>query len=392
MRVRFFGVQLLAVVALGAPILALAAPQTAPSSQLQPKAASAAADTLTLYSEPGFKGRHATYHFASVDVERQGFVARSAASKSMWTLCEGGEVASRCQTVNGQTPELRFAPQLVRPGVNALALYDQPGLKGRRVVYSFTADHPAPFHARSARTWGGPWSVCARRFHGCQTLDGKATNLDMVVGAVRPDPVIAISVSDPLPQVIQTAPVKAPSVHVHKVAKPVVLAAPKPTKSLPAKIHALPAKATPGPQPPHPQKLVHLAAPHAAAPPPRHLVIQLSDDLPRRHRHDARAHDWRVRDPSPHHSRHRHLTSVRHEPPPPREFAWRHGKDLRLVHASHPAHHAFRGKLVHMVSDRHARRTHASHHRLYHRVKMYWGGSDPYLYDAEPRDDGSSPW
>ena len=174
---------------LASALFGLALPFTASATPLpsQHAAAHAGAGELTLYSEPGLRGRRATYKTATLDVERQGFVARSATSVGMWTLCEGGEVASRCQTVEGQAQELRLAPQIVRPGLNALGLYDQPGLRGRRLIYSFAADRPAPFHARSAQTWGGPWSLCERGFKHCQTLEGRTANLDFVVEAVKPE-------------------------------------------------------------------------------------------------------------------------------------------------------------------------------------------------------------
>jgi hypothetical protein len=161
-----------------------------------PPPSGTAANVLTLYAEPGLRGRHAVYKAASNDVDRQGFVARSAASTGLWTLCEGHQVASRCQTVQGAAPELKLAPEIVRPGLNALALYDQPGLKGGSIIYSFAADRPAPFHARSARTWGGPWSLCERDFKRCQTLDGARQDLDLVVAAVRPAPDVAASAAE----------------------------------------------------------------------------------------------------------------------------------------------------------------------------------------------------
>ena len=141
--------------------------------------------SLTLYEHPSFQGRHAVYREPSADLGSLGFTARSARSTGLWTLCDGRRLESRCQTVNGAAAKLKLEPAIVRPGVDAVALYERPGLKGRRVVYSFPSDQPPGFKPRSARTWGGPWSLCdARR---CETIDGaKARAIDVNVIAVQP--------------------------------------------------------------------------------------------------------------------------------------------------------------------------------------------------------------
>ena len=151
-----------------------------------PAAALAAASSLTLYEQIGLQGRNATYRSSSADLTRQGFVAHSASSTGMWTLCDGRRATSRCQTVNGRAAVLKLKPRIVRPGLNALALYERAGLKGRRVIYSFPAEKPPGFRPHSARTWGGPWSVCAGRTGGCETIEGRRANLDMDVVLVRP--------------------------------------------------------------------------------------------------------------------------------------------------------------------------------------------------------------
>jgi hypothetical protein len=394
MRVRLFALQLLAAgLAFGTPLTAGAGhaqPAQPPASAAPARAAPpTAADSLTLYSEPGFKGRHATYHFAAVEVERQGFVARSAASSGMWTLCEGGQVVSRCQTVNGQASELRLAPQLVRPGLNALALYDQPGLKGRSIIYSFAADRPAPFHARSARTWGGPWSVCERSFKRCQMLDGKSASIDLVVGAVRPERATA-STPAPAPVNVRPLPVKTQGAPAAKAMKPAPLSSPKPPKPLSVQAHVAPVKATPPPRPLRAQRLVHVAEPRKAPPPPRHLVIQFTSDVPMHRRHEARSARRDSHAVVAHAARRSLLTPVRRETPRSRDLVSHHRRQTRLVRDVRPIHHLVRPRLAHMVSD-HPRR-HGPHRRLYRRVRMYWGGPDPYLYDSDPRDDGPGPW
>jgi membrane-bound inhibitor of C-type lysozyme len=129
-----------------------------------------------------------------------GFTARSAISTGLWTLCEGRKAAGRCQTVNGAAAHLKLEPKIVRPGVDAVALYDKPGLRGRRVIYSFASDLPPPFRPRSARTWGGPWSLCASGARGCEVVDGVRPNLDLDVVAVRSGrAAIPIAMTGPAP-------------------------------------------------------------------------------------------------------------------------------------------------------------------------------------------------
>ena len=317
-----------------------------------------AAPSLTLFADPNLKGRRITYRTASIGVERQGFAARSASSVGVWTMCEGGEVASRCQTVDGQIPELRFSPQIVRPGVNALALYAQPGLKGLRVIYSFPADRPAPFHARSARTWGGPWSLCERGFHHCQTLEGSSQDLDLVVAAVRPEPVAAG---------VQSAAFAVASAPADKQAPAAVR--PKPVKS-PSPVHS-----------PHPPRLVRVDAAHTVthkrpAPPRRATVEHAAFEQPRhayeRSRQAQRSHAWSG-----------HAVRADRFVPPPRYF-----RTFRSVRFDHVARRPMPAHLVRRIAERHSRHAHAAHRRLYRRVRMYWGGPDPYLHDAEPREFG----
>ena len=377
---------------LGAPLAAPAGPAVHATPPPVATTAKVAANTLTLYSEPGLRGRRATYRATAVEVERQGFVARSASSTGMWTLCEGGEVVSRCQTVDGQAPELRFAPQLVRPGLNALALYDQPGLKGRSIVYSFPADRPAPFHARSGRTWGGPWSLCERGFHHCQTLDGKSASLDFVVGAVRPE---ASASSDEAPPETTPIPAKAEIRKAHKAAKPSPISAPAQLQPFPAMVRIVHARAPQAAKAPRPPRwAVHVAEPRKAAPPPRHLVIQLTDDPPRRRHHEIRTYDRGPPAPSARITHRNLLTPVRSQAAPRRSpSVARHGQDVHLLHIERPSRHVEGRRLVHVVSDQPARHAHAPRRRLYRHVRMLWGGPDPYLYDydAEPRDFGPDP-
>ena len=74
--------------------------------------------------------------------------ARQAVMEScaadMKTLCDGKDPASKCQTVTSQAATLKLLPAIVRPGVDAVALYEEAGLKARRVVYSCASDQPPP--------------------------------------------------------------------------------------------------------------------------------------------------------------------------------------------------------------------------------------------------------
>ena len=143
------------------------------------------APSLTLYERADFTGRHAVFH-AGAETARQAFIAHSAKSTGVWTLCEGRDPASKCQTVNGPAAKLKIEPAIVRPGVAAVALYERPGLQGRRVVYTFGSDIPPPFRARSARTWGGAWSLCDGAGK-CQVVDSeRPVAIDIQVGLVKP--------------------------------------------------------------------------------------------------------------------------------------------------------------------------------------------------------------
>ena len=313
-------------------------------------AAAHADNVLTLYSEPGLRGRHATYRNAAHDVEHQGFVAQSAASTGMWTLCEGGEVASRCQTVEGEARELKLSPQIVRPGLNALALYDQPGLKGSKVIYSFAADRPAPFHARSARTWGGPWALCDRGYKHCQALDGTTKNLDLVVAAVRPAPEAADTDTDAAP-IAEPIAAKAPVARRHS------------PQSTPVASHPRPVKA---PAPLRP-RLVHVAVSHPKPVRPAPKPVRVM-------------HAWR-----PSHLVHAPVfTPVRERPKA------RHSEVSRRLHEARPVRfeRSFRRpthlRLVHEIADSHARHAHTVRHRLYRHVRLAWGDGDPYLYRYAP--------
>lgn len=342
---------------------------------VQPSVASATPGVLTLYSDPDLKGRHATYKTTSLDVERQGFAARSAASTGMWTLCEGGEVASRCQTVDGQARELKLSPQIVRPGLNALELYDQPGFKGDRIIYSFPADRPAPFHARSARTWGGAWALCDRGYKGCQSIEGRNQNLDLVVAAVRPEPAAIAQTPVVMPAAKPPAPIRVAAARAGKAVS---------ASSRPARLLAPPAAL------PRASRLVHVAtslkkrarahAPvltHAAAVHPRPAKAIA-----------IRVHETRAR--AAHPARRSLYVEARERRDARRESVQRHPYAVRLVRHEAQPRHALHARLV-RVSERHSRHVHVVRRRLYRRVRLFWGGSDPYLYAADPRVWGPPP-
>ena len=165
--------------------LVVAALAAGPAALATAKAAHETA-SLTLYEKADFTGRHVTFH-AAADTARQAFDAHSAKSVGVWTLCEGKDPSSKCQTVNGPAAKLKVEPAIVRPGVDAVALYEEPELKGRRVIYSFASDQPPPFKAKSARTWGGAWTLCDVGTDNCQTINGeRAVAVDIDVSQVQP--------------------------------------------------------------------------------------------------------------------------------------------------------------------------------------------------------------
>ena len=167
--------------------------------------------SLTLYEKPDFTGRHVGFH-GQADTARQAFDAKSARSTGVWTLCESRDPAGKCQTVTGAAATLKLTPAIVRPGVDAVALYEEPGLKGRRVLYSFASDQPPPFPAKSARTWGGAWSLCDAAGAHCQVIDSeRPAAVDVKVGLVkpgRPQEKLQLALAPPAPS--YPAPAAAP--------------------------------------------------------------------------------------------------------------------------------------------------------------------------------------
>lgn len=241
-----------------------------------------AASSLTLYEKADFTGRHITFK-AAADTARQTFDAQSARSVGVWTLCEGKDPASKCQTVNGDAARLKIAPALVRPGVDAVALYEEPGLKGRRVVYSFASDQPPPFKAKSARTWGGAWTLCDTAGDRCQTVDGEhPAAVEIAVSQVQPvqprkaaEPIARLQIAmaappaaepDPVPPSLAAEPPPSPAAPP-PVERPRLKAAPSEPEAVLAE--AAPPKAEPAPSPyveiPLPPR-IRPAAPEQAAP------------------------------------------------------------------------------------------------------------------------------
>ena len=231
-------------------------------------AASSAAhqpDSLTLYEKADFTGRHVTFHTAT-DTARQAFDAHSAKSVGLWTLCEGKDPTSKCQTVDGAAPKLKVEPAIARPGVDAVALYEEPGLKGRRVVYSFASDQPPPFKARSARTWGGAWTLCDAASDHCQTISGQHPSaIDVEVSQIqpgRPQERLQVAMAAPPPE----APAPEALAPESAGAEAVVSQPPPPAEPAPPK-----PEPAPPPPPPAPPMLAAAAAPEpqlAPAPPP----------------------------------------------------------------------------------------------------------------------------
>ena len=168
--------------------------------------------SLTLYEKADFTGHHVVFH-AAAETARSAFTAHSAKSTGVWTLCEGRDPASRCQTVNGAAPKLKIEPAIIRPGVDAVALYEKPGLQGRRVVYSFGSDIPPPFKAKSARTWGGAWSLCDGAGK-CQVVESeRPVAVDIQVGLVkagREPERLQLALAEPKPEPRPEPPPAAP--------------------------------------------------------------------------------------------------------------------------------------------------------------------------------------
>ncbi len=198
--------------------------------------------SLTLYEKADFTGRHVSFH-AMADTARQAFDAKSAKSTGVWTLCEGRDPAAKCQTVTGEAARLRITPAIVHPGVDAVALYEEPGLKGRRVLYSFASDQPPPFRAKSARTWGGAWSLCDAAGGHCQVIDSDHPEaVEVKVATVkpgRPPERLQLAVAAAPPPPPEPAPPAAPPA---RLAPQVAEAPPPPREAAP------PPEAAPAPE------------------------------------------------------------------------------------------------------------------------------------------------
>ena len=180
--------------------------------------------SLTLYEKADFAGRSVTFH-SQVATARQAFAAHSARSVGLWTLCEGRDPASKCQTVTGSAPRLKIEPAIVRPGVDAVALYEEPNLKGRRTVYSFASDQPPPFQPKSARTWGGPWTLCDAAAGHCQTIAGEhSAAVEVQVATAQPGRTMAGSIFSLGDAPVTVWHLLVGSLPSHRVQRPTLLA------------------------------------------------------------------------------------------------------------------------------------------------------------------------
>jgi hypothetical protein len=233
------------------------------------------APSLTLYEKPDFSGRHVTFHSPS-EAALKTFPAHSAKSVGTWTLCDGKDPASKCQTVTSEAATLKLLPAIVRPGVDAVALYDEPELKGKRVIYSFASDKPPPFKAKSARTWGGAWSLCDAATGKCQVIDGeRPAAVDVEVGVVRPGRSpgrVEIAAAAPL-LTVEEAPQPDTS---EDVPEPDASAPPEPPPDMPPAPAAEIAAAAPAPaDTPPPAAVAEAAPPLPAAEPPASPYVDI---------------------------------------------------------------------------------------------------------------------
>lgn len=256
-------------------IALVAAALAAGSAALAAAKATHPSSSLTLYEKADFTGRRVSFH-GPADTARQAFDAKSARSVGVWTLCEGKDPASKCQTVNGDAATLKIAPAIVRPGVDAVALYEEPGLKGRRVIYSFASDQPPPFKARSARTWGGAWTLCDASADHCQTIDGEhPTAVELEVSQVQPsrparaaEPAarLQIAMAAPPPQESEVVP-PPPAVEPPPPPAPAAPPPPEP-KAAPEEPEAVLAEAAPAKAEPAPSPYVEIPLPPRERPAP----------------------------------------------------------------------------------------------------------------------------
>jgi hypothetical protein len=261
---------------------AKAPPAKAPPAKAAPAKPASEAPSLTLFELPDFAGRHSTFR-GGVETVHQPFTAQSAKSTGLWTLCEGRDPASKCQTVNGSAPKLKIEPAIVRPGVDAVALYEKPGLQGRRVVYSFGSDIPPPFKPRSARTWGGAWSLCDDASGKCQVVDSeRPVDIQVQVGLVKPgrEPErLQLALAEPAPA--PADPAQAKSNPIDDLADQAVKTPPAPKPAPPVRIAEAAAPAPPRrDEAAAPQELEPPRALAEAAPPPADALRTPYVDVP----------------------------------------------------------------------------------------------------------------
>jgi hypothetical protein len=96
------------------------------------------------------------------------------------------------------------------------------------VVYSFASDQPPPFRAKSARTWGGAWTLCDTAADHCQTVDGEhPAAVDIEVSQVQPgwpakaaEPPARLQIAIAAPPAPEPAPEPAPPPQAAEAAPP----------------------------------------------------------------------------------------------------------------------------------------------------------------------------
>ncbi|MBL4616854.1 MAG: hypothetical protein JKY46_04100 [Robiginitomaculum sp.] len=173
------------------------------------------ADTITLYSEPDFKGYSRTYARKMDKLKNYGFIGKTASLRitgGIWKICTNSGMSGICQLIDRDYSELQsinmdyriaaIAPQSERIGAynpdnGQIALFEERGYRGTKVtIRGEVADlRRSGFsdRASSIQLQNGRWEVCENSFFGgrCEIIDYSVTDLSRLrlnnrISSIRP--------------------------------------------------------------------------------------------------------------------------------------------------------------------------------------------------------------
>jgi hypothetical protein len=173
---------------------------------------------ITVFVDPNFRGKAATYTYDITNLAQTGFNDRISsvrvAAGERWEICEHANYAGNCVIVFGQERNLRQnnwdnkisslrrvtgdrpdRPDRPSPGYSSIILFTQPNYRGNREDYTRTTPNLLGMNDRAASVTveEGQWQLCdGINFTGnCTTITQSISNLGSIgmlnrVSSVRP--------------------------------------------------------------------------------------------------------------------------------------------------------------------------------------------------------------